>query len=320
MATQESMSEAALARKRRIALRRNRQRSSSASSSSSSSATISSFVNNEEEIKTSVKNSKRSLSALLEDDEEEGKPIFVSSATSNCEEVVAEEEEDDVQQTPQKKQKPHITGIKKQSRYDPGVTLNKEELKAWRKEARRVRNRESAAASRKKNRESIESLQTKVDDMKAKYTAALQYILDSEGDYEPQQQQQQTTSTTPSPSTTLRQDLEEIRKTTLPSSSDNFSVSRSCSPVHEGMMTTVQTVSPPTSPIPQEEEEEVQKEKIQRRDPSKVQISNNQDKNTPNNHPLSDHDQHYDHHPTTSTNSQSQHIIDTMISRPIACV
>jgi hypothetical protein len=309
MSTPESMSEAATARKHRIAMRRNRQRSSSASTSSS--ATISSFADNEEEIKTSVKNSKRLLSALQEDDVvEEDTPIFVSSSTSNCEEVVAEE--DDVQQTPPKKQKPHITGIKKQSRYDPGVTLNKEELKAWRKEARRVRNRESAAASRKKNRESIESLQTKVDDIKAKYTAALQYILGLEGDFEPQQQQ--TTST---PFTTLRQDLEEIKKSLPSSSPGTFSVSRPCSPVREVMLISVQTVSPPTSPIPQDEE--VQQEKIQRRHPSKVQIINNQDKNTSNNHPLSDHDHHYDHHPT-STNSQSQHIIDNMISRPIACV
>jgi hypothetical protein len=311
MATPESMSEAALARKRRIAMRRNRQRSSSAASSSS--ATISSFANNEEEIKTSVNNSKRSLSALQEDDVEEETPIFVTSSTPNCEEVVAEEA--DVQQTPPKKQKPHITGIKKQSRYDPGVTLNKEELKAWRKEARRVRNRESAAASRKKNRESIESLQIKVDDMKAKYTAALQYILSLEGDYKPQQQQ---TSTILSPTTTLRQDLEEIKKKLPLSSPDTFSVSRPCSPVRKDMLMSVQAVSPPTSPIPQAQEE-VQQEKIQRRHPSKVQISSNEDKNTPNNDPLSDHDHHYDHHPT-STNSQSQHIIDTMISRPIACV
>jgi len=313
MTTLESMSEAALARKHRIAMRRNRQRSSSASTSSS--ATISSFADNEEEIKTSAKNSKRSLSALQEDDVEEDTPIFVSSSTSNCEEVVAEED-DDVQQTPPKKQKPHITGIKKQSRYDPGVTLNKDELKAWRKEARRVRNRESAAASRKKNRESIESLQTKVDNVTAKYTAALQYILDLEGNYESQQEQ---TATTPSPSTTLRQDLEEIKKTMPSSSPGTFSVSRPCSPVREVMLMSVQTVSPPTSPIPQTQEEKVQQEKIQRRQPSSVQISNNQDKNTPNNHPLSDHDHHCDHHPT-STNSQSQHIIDTMISRPIACV
>ena len=29
------------------------------------------------------------------------------------------------------KPKPHLTGIKKQSRYDPGVPMNREELKAW---------------------------------------------------------------------------------------------------------------------------------------------------------------------------------------------
>jgi bZIP transcription factor len=75
---------------------------------------------------------------------------------------------------------PHITGIKKQSRYDPGVPMNREELKAWRKEARRVRNRESAAASRKKNKDRISELETEVDTLQTKYAAALQLLLQRE--------------------------------------------------------------------------------------------------------------------------------------------
>merc|ERR1711935_202461 len=61
------------------------------------------------------------------------------------------------------KPKPSITGIKKQSRYIPGVPMTKEELKTWRKEARRVRNRESAAASRRRNRDLLGVLEGEVD-------------------------------------------------------------------------------------------------------------------------------------------------------------
>ncbi|KAL3927960.1 MAG: hypothetical protein SGBAC_012862 [Bacillariaceae sp.] len=99
------------------------------------------------------------------------------------------------------KPKPSITGIKKQSRYIPGVPMTKEELKAWRKEARRVRNRESAAASRRRNRDLIGVLESEVDAMKSKYSAALKYIMDLEGN----------DSFTPQ---ILRQDLMEARTST----------------------------------------------------------------------------------------------------------
>jgi bZIP transcription factor len=55
-----------------------------------------------------------------------------------------------------------IRGIKKQARYEPEVPMPKSELAKWRKEARRVRNRESAAASRHKTRLRIEELETQV--------------------------------------------------------------------------------------------------------------------------------------------------------------
>lgn len=76
---------------------------------------------------------------------------------------------------------PSITGIKMQHRYQPGVPMTKAELKEWRKEARRVRNRESAAASRKRNRERIGELEVEVEALNSKYAAALQYILHLEG-------------------------------------------------------------------------------------------------------------------------------------------
>ena len=78
------------------------------------------------------------------------------------------------------RRKPSIRGVKKQARYDPGVPMTKHELVAWRKEARRVRNRESAAASRKKTRDTINALEAQVSILKSKYSAALERIVELE--------------------------------------------------------------------------------------------------------------------------------------------
>ena len=99
--------------------------------------------------------------------------------------------------------RPSITGIKLQHRYDPGVKMNREELKAWRKEARRVRNRESAAASRERNRERITELEGEVDVLHSKYAAALQRIIQLEA-------AASNDSFTPA---ILRQDLQEVAST-----------------------------------------------------------------------------------------------------------
>jgi hypothetical protein len=99
------------------------------------------------------------------------------------------------------KPKPSITGIKKQSRYIPGVPMAKDELKEWRKEARRVRNRESAAASRGRNRDRIGELEYEVEALNSKYAAAMQHIIDLEGG-------SSNDSFTPE---VLRQDLSIIR-------------------------------------------------------------------------------------------------------------
>jgi hypothetical protein len=76
--------------------------------------------------------------------------------------------------------KPHPTGIKHHARYDPGVAMNRDELTAWRKEARRVRNRESAAESRKRTRDRIDELEGEVAELNKKYKAALARILELE--------------------------------------------------------------------------------------------------------------------------------------------
>lgn len=127
------------------------------------------------------------------------------------------------------KPKPHITGIKKQSRYDPGVSMNRDELKAWRKEARRVRNRESAAASRKKNRERVTELEIEVEGIKAKYAAALQMIIDLEAN------RSVNDCVSFTPPALLRQDLLKVQQgiTARPDSPEGLRV---------------QTVSPPQSP------------------------------------------------------------------------
>ena len=178
--------EAALARKRRMAMR-NRQRTPSIVSTSSSS---------EDEAALETRSNKRSRTTL------ETEPMVVSSSNTT-----SKPSPEEILESIRKK-KPHITGIKKQSRYDPGVAMTKEELKAWRKEARRVRNRESAAASRKKNREAIDKLEVKVKEVQTKYDAALQYILD----LEEKLKQSGSSSSSFYPSAVLRQDLKEVKQ------------------------------------------------------------------------------------------------------------
>mmetsp|Transcript_2785 Transcript_2785/g.3667 ORF Transcript_2785/g.3667 Transcript_2785/m.3667 type:complete len:253 (-) Transcript_2785:541-1299(-) len=79
-----------------------------------------------------------------------------------------------------KKPQPHITGIKRHARYEPGVPMTKKELVKWRKEARRVRNRLSAAESRKKTRSRIEELEEAMGCLQKKYNVAMKRIVDLE--------------------------------------------------------------------------------------------------------------------------------------------
>eukprot|EP00539_Tryblionella_compressa_P007700 CAMPEP_0178765812 /NCGR_PEP_ID=MMETSP0744-20121128/18677_1 /TAXON_ID=913974 /ORGANISM="Nitzschia punctata, Strain CCMP561" /LENGTH=357 /DNA_ID=CAMNT_0020421385 /DNA_START=51 /DNA_END=1124 /DNA_ORIENTATION=- len=237
----ESNSEAALARKRRIAMR-NQQRSAS-----SEDALDENFGTEP------CAKRPRAMDASSED------------ATLDVEPVTS-------------KPKPHITGIKKQSRYDPGVPMTRDELKAWRKEARRVRNRESAAASRKKNRERITELESELDGIKSKYKAALKVILDLEAN------RSVSDNASFTPPALLRQDLMELR-----GAGGHDGGSRPISPVTD--FAGIQTVSPPLSPLI----------------PSNIGTNKDLPCDGLYHHP--DHEQaHHKSH---------QHIID-MISRPIA--
>jgi hypothetical protein len=75
-----------------------------------------------------------------------------------------------------------ISGIKKKCRYEPVqvAPMSKAQLSAWRKEARRVRNRESAAMSRQKTKERIDELEVQVQELQSKYESALQHIAQLE--------------------------------------------------------------------------------------------------------------------------------------------
>lgn len=65
---------------------------------------------------------------------------------------------------------------KYQNHYEPDVPMTKEQAAEWRKEARRKRNRESAAASRNKVRNRIAELEQEVQDWKDKYSTLLKRI------------------------------------------------------------------------------------------------------------------------------------------------
>lgn len=65
---------------------------------------------------------------------------------------------------------------KYQNHYEPDIPMTKEQAAEWRKEARRKRNRESAAASRNKVRNRIAELEQEVQDWKDKYCTLLKRI------------------------------------------------------------------------------------------------------------------------------------------------
>jgi hypothetical protein len=65
---------------------------------------------------------------------------------------------------------------KTQVQYNPDVPMTKEQLTSWRREMRRVRNRESAAASRRKVRDRIEELEEEVGVWKLRYEEAMRRL------------------------------------------------------------------------------------------------------------------------------------------------
>jgi len=79
--------------------------------------------------------------------------------------------------------KPDADDKKAQIQYNPDIPMTKEQLTAWRREMRRVRNRESAAASRRKVRDRIEELEEEVDVWKKRYQEVLGRLGES-GEFE----------------------------------------------------------------------------------------------------------------------------------------
>ena len=75
-------------------------------------------------------------------------------------------------------------------KYDPEVPLSKEETSAWRREQRRKRNRESAAACRKRQRDRISELEVEVSGWKAKFEEAIKKLKAIEGPESAQMQAQ----------------------------------------------------------------------------------------------------------------------------------
>ncbi|GKY97450.1 hypothetical protein MPSEU_000703500 [Mayamaea pseudoterrestris] len=65
---------------------------------------------------------------------------------------------------------------KVQVRYDPAIPMDKEELANWRRQHRKVRNRESAAASRQRIRSRITELEGEVEEWKDKYNSAMERL------------------------------------------------------------------------------------------------------------------------------------------------
>lgn len=302
-----SIDEATLARKRRRMVMRKRSLSSSSSP----------LPADPQEIVPHAVTSSSSSSTLTDDD---SSVVVV---------VVEENNNDDEQSLPpqviHKRKKPHITGIKRQSRYDPGVSMTKDELKTWRKEARRVRNRESAAASRKKIRETTTILESQLKDAKSKYTAALRYILTLEA---AAREVGSSSSSTVCPSAVLRQDIQDLKNTTSPlpppplTTTTTGNTSEHKSVVSRTTTTTLSVdgedvcaVSPSYNNNPMKDDRPPREVALQ---PSiQQQIFNDrEDIHTLLPYPLSDRSCPS---PFTSLISQ-QHIIDTMISRPIACV
>lgn len=71
---------------------------------------------------------------------------------------------------------------KTQIQYNPDVPMTKEQLTAWRREMRRVRNRESAAASRRKVRDRIEELEEEVEVWKKRYEEVMRRLDGGKGE------------------------------------------------------------------------------------------------------------------------------------------
>ncbi len=121
------------------------------------------------EILASQKSSKRQRLGSEDDESRDGS----NSDSSSFSVVAATSSKKSSKMTCTSKAKVIKSTTKYQNRYEPELPMTKEEEVAWRKEARRQRNRESAANSRDKIRNRIQELENEVVDWKAKYAALM---------------------------------------------------------------------------------------------------------------------------------------------------
>lgn len=69
---------------------------------------------------------------------------------------------------------------RKQAQYNPEVQMTEKQLTQWRREMRRVRNREAAAASRKKVRDRIDDLENRANKWRSRYEDVINRIGEAE--------------------------------------------------------------------------------------------------------------------------------------------
>ena len=67
-----------------------------------------------------------------------------------------------------------------QAQYIPDVQMTEKQLTQWRREMRRVRNREAAAASRKKVRDRIDDLENRASKWRSRYEDVINRIGEAE--------------------------------------------------------------------------------------------------------------------------------------------
>lgn len=84
-----------------------------------------------------------------------------------------------------------------QMKYDPSVPMSKEATSVWRREQRRKRNRESAAACRRRQRDRISELEGEAAGWRAKFEEALGRLAELEGEESRRELEERIVTTMP---------------------------------------------------------------------------------------------------------------------------
>ena len=164
----------ALARKRRLELLRSSRLSSSSEHNLKSSASVKRKAKGARGTGTKANKKKKT------DGNDVKKSAISASKIYNCKgKESGKNNTDELSNAQTKTPSKPKRKVKTNIRYDPDVPMSKEETAAWRREARRVRNRESAAASRQKTKTRIEELENELKKWKEKYNEAQTLLLEA---------------------------------------------------------------------------------------------------------------------------------------------